>query len=157
MNPAYSGRALVLVLLAGALTAGCLPHGYGAHRTSDRAVVRTPPPPPRSAPLYNRTDRDANAYARQLARPLRLSPMQQRQVRDVVSRRTFELLDRTRSRDHHQVYPFPRRANDRSRAVQRYWRDTDRAIERVLAPEQRRAYRNYVRYHYDHDRRRRGR
>jgi hypothetical protein len=136
--------AALLILTAGFLV-GCAPLGAGVYWPSDRGVVHRPAPPVANARLYHRADQDAARYARDVSRYVRLSPHQQRQVRAILADRAHHLLDRTHPHDHQYVYPFPRQVGERDRTVQRWWRDSDRAIERVMDSHQRRAYRDVVR------------
>ncbi|OZC02664.1 hypothetical protein [Rubricoccus marinus] len=88
---------------------------------------------------WNRLDRDARAYAQLLDRQLRLSDNDERQIRRILEERG----DRLR-RDRRNTYPFPRRMRtDRyaDRTVERFWRDADKRIERVLSRSQVREYR----------------
>lgn len=154
-----SRLSAVLLVLAGGLLAGCLPQGYGVHRPGERVIVHRPPPAV-NARVYQRAERDARHYTRDVARAVRLSPAQQRAVHERLTVRSHRLLERTHPADHRYVYPFPRRAGERDRDVKRFWREMDRSIERTLAPPQRRAYRDYVRYRYadrGHNRGRHGR
>lgn len=129
---------------------GCAAYGLDT-RPSDRIVINRPgaqtPPPARTVSTREarRVQSDARRYANDLRRPLRLDRRQQAAIERILTDRAVQTLDRTRARDREAVYPFPRRAAERNRTVQRWWRDSDRAIERVLDRDQRRAYQNYVR------------
>jgi hypothetical protein len=145
--------AFLLFALAGS---GCAATGYGTiPRPSDGVIVSRPAPPPpvRSARVYRRAETDAARYARDMRPFVGLTARQERAVREILADRTVALLDRTHPRDHPFVYPFPRRAHERDRLVQRWWRDSDRAVERVLDRQQRRAYQDYVRSLQRQDRR----
>jgi hypothetical protein len=136
-----------ILVLAGGLLAGCMPQGYGVHYPTERVIVRSPAPAV-SSRLYRQADRDARMYTRRVARSVVLTPVQQRAVHERLTVSSHRFLERTHPADRQYVYPFPRRAGERDRDVRRFWRDADRAIERTLAPAQRRVYRDYVRYHY---------
>ena len=82
-----------------------------------------------------RADRDASDYVRDVDRAVRLDGRQERQVRDIVQYRASRVDDRDS--------PFPR-GRSSSRAVETWWRDTDRQIERLLSDRQRDDYRDFV-------------
>lgn len=138
--------AFLLVLL---VVAGCAPTGYGVRVPwpDERVVVERsrPSTSARSVRVVRRVENDAARYARDVRRVAGLTPRQERAVRDVLTDRTLLLLERTDPRDHPFVYPFPRRGAERDRVVARWWRDSDRAVERLLDRRQRRAYQEYVR------------
>ncbi len=83
-----------------------------------------------------RINRDASAYANELDRYLRISNSEERAIRDLLVRRTYETLDRG------GAYPFPRRG-DHARS---FWGRVDRDIERVLDRRYHEPYRYYNRY-----------
>lgn len=137
------------MIVAAAVLTGCATYGHGIPGRAERVVVRTPAPPTTTAAVYHRADRDAQAYARTVGRAIRLSGHQQRAIHDQLTHRAHVLLERTHPRDLRYAYPFPRRANERDRAVQGFWRAADRDIERTLSSSQRRAYRDFVRHHFE--------
>lgn len=94
---------------------------------------------------YRRITSDAANYARRVDNALRLDNGQERRVRDLLIDRTARLLQRTRVRDHREVYPFPRRFRNEGRATRAFWAQADRDIERVLSRADADAYRRYVR------------
>lgn len=152
--PAMTGlsasRAAAALFVVAFLGSGCTVGAGGILLPPQQRPVgaHRPAPPVHSVHLYHRADRDARTYTRQVARAVRLSAYQQRVIHDIVSHRAFDLLDRTHPRDLRYVYPFPRRAYEHERLARRFWREVDREIERVLNPHQRRAYREFVRYHF---------
>jgi hypothetical protein len=83
--------------------------------------------------LERRLERDANRYANQLDRQLRLSNQQERRIERLLVNRGYDLVVRNGSR----AYPFPRA--DRGR-LGRWWYGTDEAIARHLNHRQRAAY-----------------
>lgn len=106
----------------------------GSRRSDDRKADRR-----YDNRAWDRVDRDIRAYTDRLDRELRLDNRQERQIRDL-------LIDRTRrlARDRRSAYPFPRRLRSvrfSDRSVERFWRDADRRIERVLDRQQTRRYR----------------
>ncbi len=93
---------------------------------------------------YRRIRQDAARYANLLKRELRLNNRQESAIQRLLIDRTEHLLQRTRPRDHRNVYPFPR--NQRlPRAARSWWNTTDRQIERSLTERQRREYRTIAR------------
>ena len=140
-----------LILFAAALSlAGCAELGY-ARDAYDRIPGRT------SRDRYERTDdysrtteyrritSDTDDYARRVGTALRVDGGQERRIRDLLTDRTARLLQRTNSRDHRAVYPFPRRFSGDSRAARDFWATADRDIERLLGRQDADAYRRYVR------------
>lgn len=142
----------VLLAALAVLAAGCAPYSIGReghHRRTrtERVVHRTPA----RAAVYRRVPNDARQYTRQLDRALRLNRRQEQAIERLLVDRTVALLDRTNPRLHARVYPFPRQRAD-SREARRWWRDTDRRIERVLDKRQRRVYRDAARGSIRHGR-----
>lgn len=142
-------RLFVLLLLAG-LAAGCA--------TFDdlyREVERYPDDVYRDSrypdPNHNEVRRDVQRYVRDVDRAVRLDSRQERRLEDLLEDRTYRTLERDRY-DRRSAYPFPRSRRP-SREVERWWRDTDRAIERTLSRRQRDEYRRFVRRFDDRDRR----
>ena len=145
---AGSTLALLAVFAAGPVLSGC--------GTMADSVYRMPFPLPggdgpysrpgdaRSTPEYRRAGADAARYADDAARAARLDSRQRAAVRQVVERRTYDLLRRTSAYDHDAVYPFPRHDRDNRSNVRRWWSDTDRAVERTMTARQRDDYRRWV-------------
>lgn len=121
---------LVLGLVFVVVFSGCSPYAVDD-------IIRT-----RSADAHQyRVDRDAGRYVVQVDRRVRLDRRQARYLERMLRERTYRLLDRTRSRNHRYVYPFPRRDyRNMNRAQRRFWYDADRLIERRLSPRQARRY-----------------
>lgn len=95
--------------------------------------------------------RGADRYLNDLDRAVRLDRRQEERVRELLYDRVYRFEDRSRGGRYES--PFPRRARP-SREVDRFWRDTDRAIERQLNRGQRRDYERFTdRYRRDRDRR----
>lgn len=140
----YRIPSLLALALLAALAAGCMPYTIEGrhHRARTERVAHRPPA--RSAALYRRVPADARQHARQLGRALRLDRRQERAVERLLVERTAALLEGTSPRLHALVYPFPRLRAE-SREARRWWRETDRRIERVLDRRQRRAYRDALR------------
>jgi hypothetical protein len=94
--------------------------------------------------------RDVDRYLRDVDRAVRLDPRQERDLGRLLEDRAYDFSRRGRydrdryDRDRYVDSPFPRSRNS-SREVQRWWSDTDRAIERRLDRRQRDAYRRFVR------------
>lgn len=91
---------------------------------------------------YRSIRRDADRYAGFLDHELRLSSRQERNIERLLRNRTRDLLRRTRPRDHHHVYPFPR--HNRTQSHRLWWDQTDRHLERMLHPHQRHEYRHLI-------------
>ena len=130
-----------LVALSGCAGLGTFGDRYGDHR--DGGYYEND----RYGDYYDsgyarRVEHDARAYADGLDRYLRISNREERAVREVLEYRTYELLERTRVRDHDRVYPFPRR---RGRA-ERFWALADRDIQRILDRRYHEPYAYYNRY-----------
>ena len=104
----------------------------------------------RTTSEYRSVERDVDRYTDRLDRALRLSTSQERRVEALLRDRTYDLLRRTRRDEHRYVYPFPR--NDNDRYTQRWWDDTDRAIEGVLDRRQRDEHRRLTRGYGYNDR-----
>ena len=85
---------------------------------------------------YRRVERDASVYANEIDRYVGVSNREERAIRDVLLRLTYRQLDRG------GAYPFPRRRG----YAERFWRQADRDIERVLDRRYREPYRYYNRY-----------
>lgn len=105
---------------------------------------------PRSRYPDSRTDRydsdvrrDVDRYLRDVDRAVRLDRRQEQDIGRLLEDRAYDFTRRGRS-DRYYETPFPR-GRDASREVQRWWNDTDRAIERRLDRRQRDDYRRFVR------------
>ncbi|MGB3542134.1 hypothetical protein [Rubrivirga sp.] len=136
-------RSLLLLALAASLV-GCV--GLEElYRQADRF------PTDRRYDERGYDNRGVDRYVREVDRAVRLDRRQEERVRDVLYDRSYRFEDRyRRSR---VESPFPRRARA-SREVDRFWNDTDRAIERQLRGRQRREYRRFTqRFERDRDRR----
>ena len=83
--------------------------------------------------------RGAERYVDQVDRAVRLDRRQERRVYDLLEDRAVRY-----ARDRRSASPFPRRARQ-SRDADRFWRDADRRIERVLDRRQRDRYRRFTR------------
>lgn len=94
---------------------------------------------------YRRITADAADYARRVGDALRLQNQQEDRIRDLLVDRTARLLQRTRARDHRDVYPFPRDFGSSTRATRSFWATADRDIERILGRRDADLYRRYVR------------
>ena len=101
--------------------------------------------------------RGAERYVDRVDRAVRLDRRQERRVYDLLEDRAVRYASRGRyDRDRSGASPFPRRARQ-SRDADRFWRDADRRIERVLDRRQRDRYRRFTRQFDDrryHDDRR---
>ena len=140
-----------LILFAAALSlAGCAELGY-ARDVYNRMPGRTSGDVYDRNGDYSRTDEyrritsDAADYARRVGGALRVGSGQESRIRDLLTDRTARLLQRTNSRDHRAVYPFPRRFSGDSRAARDFWATADRDIERLLGRQDADVYRRYVR------------
>lgn len=102
---------------------------------------------------YRRITSDAGDYARRVDDALDIGGDQERRIRDLLVDRTARLLQRTSARDHREVYPFPRRFRNESRATRDFWAQADRDIERILGRRDADAYRRFVRAGGRYDRR----
>ena len=93
---------------------------------------------------WRRVERDARDYTRTIDRELRLDSRQERQIQEILENQTYQLLRGARNvRDLREAYPFPRRLRQTrysNRTVERFWRDADSRIERVLNRQQTREY-----------------
>lgn|SRR5690554_5975292 len=128
-----------VVLVTGMLLAGCTPDRY-------RPIYRLPDIRHDRRGVDYRIDNDVRAFVRYLDRNLRLSSSQARKIDRMLTERTYDLLDRNRSA---RIYPFPRRYyRDQHRTVQKWWASTDKRIERYLNRQQRRIYRDMVKYDF---------
>ena len=142
---------LPLSALAGlVLLTGCASYGYGPYgRTGDYGDYRRAPDYDgrygRTSDYRRNVERDANAYVNDLDRYLRISNREERAIRDLLVRRTYQLLDQTSYGRQGGVYPFPRRAG-RARS---WWSQVDRDIERILDRRYHEPYRYYNRYGAD--------
>lgn len=87
-------------------------------------------------------ERDARHYVDELDRYLGISNREERAIRDLLIRRTYQLLDQTSYSRHGGVYPFPRRSG----RAQGWWNSVDREIERILDRRYREPYAYYNRY-----------
>jgi len=87
--------------------------------------------------------RDVDRYLRDVDRAVRLDRRQEQEIGRILEDRAYDFTRRY-DRDRYVESPFPR---DRvsSREAERWWDDTDRAIERRLERRQRDAYREFVR------------
>ncbi|OZC01631.1 hypothetical protein [Rubricoccus marinus] len=97
----------------------------------------------RSTPEWRRVERDVRQYVDRLDRELRLDNRQERQIREVLENRAYNLLRQTRRGEARRVYPFPRRFNQKqhaNRTVERFWRDADNRVERVLDRDQKQEF-----------------
>lgn len=92
-----------------------------------------------------RIQHDAERYTRRLAYALGLTRRQEAAVYDLLVGRT---LRSAQVQGRRAVYPFPRRAAERTRAGRRFWNRTDDRIARILTGRQRRAFNRFT-----HDRR----
>lgn len=100
----------------------------------------------RMSRYYDRMDEDVYRYTRTLQQEVGLDRRQAERIDRVLRDRTYDLLARTPSRRHNEIYPFPRRyGNERNRAVRSWWASTDRQVERHLSRDQRRRYDDLVR------------
>ncbi len=144
-----------LILLATALVAlgGCAEYGMarGVYdripgrpgRTSDGGYGRSDDYS--RTREYRRISSDAADYAQRVDASLRIGSGQESRIRDLLTDRTARLLERTNSRDHSRVYPFPRRFSGESGAARSFWSSADRDIERLLGRRDADVYRRYVR------------
>ncbi|MAQ92197.1 MAG: hypothetical protein CMM84_01510 [Rhodothermaceae bacterium] len=138
-----------MAALAGLLAlTGCAELGYANGRYGDYGDYRRAPVPTRND-NYGRTsryrssvERDARQYVDQLDRHLRISNREEREIRDLLIRRTYQLLDRTAYSRHGSVYPFPRHYGE----ARGWWAQIDRDIERILDRRYWEPYRYYNRY-----------
>ena len=146
-------RTIPLLALAGLVTlSGCAGLGYGDrhgdYRHADDVYYDDGYYGDRydryeSGGVYvRRVERDARRYANDLDRYLRVSNREERAIRELLEYRTFELLDRTRVRDHARVYPFPRRRGH----AKRFWARVDRDVQRILERRYHEPYAYYNRY-----------
>ena len=107
---------------------------------------------PRSRYPDSRTDRydtdvrrGADRYLRDVDRAVRLDRRQEQDIGRLLEDRAYDFTRRGGyDRDRYAESPFPR-GRDASREVERWWDDTDRAIERRLDRRQRDEYRRFVR------------
>ena len=103
---------------------------YG-HRTADSRAS-------------NEVRRDVGRYVREVDRAVRLDRRQERQIFELLEDRAYRAATRGRAdRNRRDAYPFPRSARP-SREAERFWRDADRRIERVLDRRQRDRYRDFT-------------
>ena len=138
-----------MAALAGLLAlTGCAELGYANGHYGDYGDYRRAPVPTRND-NYGRTsryrssvERDARQYVDQLDRHLRISNREEREIRDLLIRRTYQLLDRTAYSRHGSVYPFPRHYGE----ARGWWAQIDRDIERILDRRYWEPYRYYNRY-----------
>ena len=145
-------RTIPLLALAGLVTlSGCAGLGFGDrydHRRADDVYYDDGYYGDRydrygsDAVYARRVERDAQRYANDLDRYLRISNREERAIRELLEYRTFELLDRTRVRDHARAYPFPRRRGH----AKRFWARADRDIQRILDRRYHEPYAYYNRY-----------
>lgn len=91
--------------------------------------------------------RDVDDYLRDVDRAVRLDRRQEQEIGRVLEDRAYD-FERRSGRDRYAESPFPR-GRSASRDVERWWDDTDRAIERRLERRQRDAYRDFVRRYDD--------
>lgn len=131
---------LALPLLATGCAATYAQGGY-AHRDTRYDT-------PVTSRYYHRVERDVRGYIRHLDRHLRLHRRQERHLHQMLTTRVFNRLDRSHRAEHDRVYPFPRTYGNRGNNT-RWWRETDRIIERTLNHRQARAYRALTRHDYD--------
>lgn len=99
--------------------------------------------------------RDVDRYLRDVDRAVRLDRRQEQEIGRILEDRAYDFTRRGRyDRDRYVDSPFPR-GRTSSREVERWWDDTDRAIERRLQRRQRDDYREFVRRYdrYDDGRR----
>ena len=98
--------------------------------------------------------RDVDRYVRSVDRAVRLDRRQERRVFELLEDRAYRYASRGRyDRDRRAASPFPRTARP-SRDAERFWRDADRRIERVLDRRQRDRYRDFTRRFEDRRNRR---
>ena len=146
--------ALAFLVLLG----GCSVYGYEDIFRDRYPGDRYPYPDRRdgrTSRYYDRVDGDVYRYTRTVQQEVGLDRRQAERVDRLLRDRTYDLLERTSSYRHNEVYPFPRRYDrERNRAVRSWWASTDRRIERELSREQRRRYEYLVEgRRYDRDRR----
>ncbi len=128
-------RSLVLAALALSFV-GCGTAIHDHHRQAGRYGV------PADGRRYDDLRRDVGDYVRSVDRAVDLDRRQADRIANLLEDRAARAS--TRGRYGVDAYPFPRRARASSE-VQRFWRDADRRIERVLGRRQRDAYRRFVR------------
>lgn len=152
----------VLTLLV--LLGGCSLYGYEDIFRDRYPGDRYPYPDRRDDRMsryYDRVDEDVYRYTRTVQQEVGLDRRQADRIDRLLRDRTYDLLERTSSYRHNEVYPFPRRYDrERNRTVRSWWASTDRRIERELSRDQRRRYEYLVegrRYRDDRYRRPRGR
>ncbi len=135
---------LPLALAALVALSGCADYVNGPWNGSN--------PLPRRAPTYDdryddyrrsseyrRVSSDAAEYARYVERNLRSG--HESAIRQIVARRAEDLLQRTRTRDHNRVYPFPRRNGQHNG----FWNAVDRDIQNRIGSRYADEYRYLVR------------
>lgn len=132
---------LSLLLLLAALATGCAPLEdlYREVERYSEDVYRSA----RTGGSNGDVRRDAERYVRDVDRAVRLDRDQERRMQDLLEDRADRLLDRDDRYDRRSDYPFPR-SERASREVERWWADTDRAIERLLSGRQRDDYRRFI-------------
>lgn len=134
---------LAAVFALGLLLAA--PTTLAAPAPSHAAAVAAVAPASFTPRYLVRVQNDADRYTRRLAYALGLTRRQEAIVYDLLVDRT---LRATRRYGRQTVYPFPRRAAERTRPGRRFWNRTDDRIARLLTSRQRRAF-----YRLTHDRR----
>ncbi|WP_412069588.1 hypothetical protein [Rubrivirga sp. IMCC43871] len=135
-------RSFLLAVLALSI-AGCGTVIDDLYRQAERYGV------PTDSRRYDDVRRDVDDYVRDVDRAVDLDRQQADRISNLLEDRASRAT--TRGRYGVDAYPFPRRARASSE-VERFWRDADRDIERILGRRQRDDYRRFVRRFASDDR-----
>ncbi|MEM6783769.1 MAG: hypothetical protein AAF624_08550 [Bacteroidota bacterium] len=143
--------ALALAML-GLGPLATVPASAGPASLVSTTVERTPVVPANTTyawPRFRvRVQQDADRYTRRLAYALGLTRRQEAAVYDLLVGRT---LRSAQEHGRRSVYPFPRRAAERTRTGRRFWNRTDDRIARVLTSRQRRTFNRHTYDHFFYD------